>query len=346
VASGPAPEEVPQDGLEGFSRFTTWREPLFANFPYNLRLLSRAARGSSVVHINRANPYTASLAMAARASIGVLVVDMEDWDGIGGYTSYAKRYGAAGLLLTAYESAFPRTAKAVVVVSSLLAARMQQIGVPKSKITVIPNGFDPELFRPDLSPRVAREAYQLDGYPLLIYISNFWPFERPVHRLLLESFREVVRRQPGARLVVVGRGSELIRAIAKELDIERNVILTGFVPRADMPYLLAAADIAIHMISNHPFHQASSPMIIPEYMAMGKAIVAPMVGELAGMLGGGAGRLVEYGDVGAMASAVLELAEDDSLRKSIGLAAETRARRLYSYEVLTERLEQVYESVS
>lgn len=341
----PGGELEPLDGLEGFSKVGFWKEPLLPGAASNLRLLSRAARANSVVHINRANPYTASLALAGRASIKTLVVDMEDWDGIGGYTSYARRYGAAGLLLTLYESAFPRTADAVVVVSSMLAARMRQVGV-KSRVTVIPNGFDPELFHPGVQGAGARAAYGLDGYPLLIYVSNFWPFERPVHRLLLESFREVVRRQPTAKLVVVGRGSDLIRAIAAELGVEKSVVLTGFVPRGDMPRLFAAADIAVHMISNHPFHQASSPMIIPEYMAMGKAIVAPRVGELVGMLGGGTGMLFEYGDVAGMASAVLELAADDSLRKSVGAAAEARAHGFYSYEVLSRRLEDVYASAS
>ena len=342
---GPGPEH-PEEGREGFTRVRLWKEPLLSGARSNLKLLTSAAQANPIVHINRANPYTASLAVAARRSMRTLVVDMEDWDGIGGYTSYARRYGAAGLLLTLYESTFPRTAEAVIVVSSVLSTRMQRIGVARSKITVIPNGFDPELFHPDISGRSAREAYRLEGYPLLIYISNFWPFERPVHRLLMESFREVVRRQPGARLVVVGRGSDLVRDMAKELGLERNIVLTGFVPRADMPYLLACADIAVHMISDHPFHQASSPMIIPEYMAMGKAIVAPRVGELAKMLGGGAGRLVEYGDVQAMATAVLELAGDDSSRKAMGLAAAKRASQLYSYEVLTRRLEEVYQSAS
>jgi D-inositol-3-phosphate glycosyltransferase len=333
-------------GFEGFSRIGYWKEPLATRFGSNLGLLARAAKGKAVVHINRANPYTASLALAARSSIQRLVVDMEDWDGIGGYTSYARRYGLAGIVLTISEGTFPRTAQAVVVVSSLLSSRMRTMGVPTSRISVIPNGYDHELFRPEISGKEAKAAFRLDGYPLLIYASNFWPFEREIHKSLLECFLEVVRKEPSARLVVVGRGSAMLSAIVKGLGLERNVTFAGFVPRADLPGLVAAADIAVHMISDHPFHLASSPMIIPEYMGMRKPIVAPRIGELARMLGGGAGYLVERGDRDGMAAAILELSKDDSLREAMGRTAEGRARTTYSYEVLAKTLDAVYRSVS
>ena len=294
------------------------------------------------MHVNRANPYTATLATVARRETRRLVVDMEDWDGFGGYSSYAGRYDPAGFLLTFYEQTFPRSADEVVVVSGLLQSRMLRAGVPGERISVIPNGFDPDLFHPGVDGRGARSRYGLDGSPVIIYAGSFWPFELEVHRLALRAFARVLGSEPEAKLMVVGRSSRAIADMAKDFGIEKRVAFTGFVPRSEVPGLMAAADVALHMISGHPFHLASSPMIVPEYMAMGKPVVAPALGELRSMLGSGAGLLVGRPDPQELASAVIRVAEDAALRRSLGARAAERARKMYSYELLAERLADVY----
>ena len=307
----------------------------------NLGLMVGSCRRNDVVHVNRAHPYTATLALAARGVTRELVVDMEDWDGFGGYSSFAGKYGPSGALLTLYELVLPRAADQVLTVSGLLMARMRRTGDPDYKLAVIPNGFDPELFHPGADGGGARVRYSLRG-KVIIYASTFWPFELEVHRLVLRSFAEVLKALPDVSLLVVGRGNPPVVKMADELGVGGKVAFTGFVPRAELPGLMAAADVAVHMISGHPFHLASSPMIVPEYMAMGKPIVAPAFGELRTMLGGGGGTLVETPDPKGMASAIVRVLEDASLRKELGRRAAERAAELYSYEVLAKRLEGVY----
>lgn len=302
-----------------------------------------ASSGNDLVHVNRAHPYTATLSMAARDTIGELVVDMEDWDGFGGYASFAGKYGPSGLLLTFYEKVFPRMADEVLAVSALLGGQMRRSGVPAERLSVIPNGFDPDLFRPGSDGSAARDRYSVGGGPVIMYASTFWPFELGVHRLVLQAFGEVLKTLPDARLLVVGRGPGPVREMAAGLGVERRVTFTGFVPREDLPGLMAAADLAVHMISDHPFHLASSPMIVPEYMAMGKAVVAPAFGELRTMLGGGAGALVESPDPGSMASTIIQVLGSDAQRRSMGRRAAARALESYSYEILAKRLAEAYE---
>ena len=105
---------------------------------------------------------------------------------------------------------------------------------------------------------------------------------------------------------------------------------------------MAAADVAMHVISNHPFHVASSPMIIPEYMALGKPVVAPRIGELGVILEDEAGFLVDKPEATLLAEGVSELLNDGGLRTRLGQRAATRASRNYSYVVLTKLLEEAY----
>jgi len=324
-----------------FERISYWNEPLVNEFRENLALFRRIASENTVLHVNRANPYTATIASLGKSG-RKLVVDMEDWDGFGGYSSYASLYGARGAVLTFYENAFPRLGDLVVTVSHLLTTRMAQLGVPKEKLILIPNGYDEDLFSPSTSGDVVREEYGLGDFPVVIYMSTYWKFEIGLHEVALAAFKEVTRQIPNARLLMVGGGNLPVASLIAERKLEDRVIPTGFVDRRTVPKLIASADVALHVISDHPFHAASSPMVMSEYMAMRKPMVAPRIGELAYALTGGAGWLVNSARPELLAGGVVALLRDETKRREIGLAAEKKAREEYSYRSLAAKLKAAY----
>ena len=93
---------------------------------------------------------------------------------------------------------YARTADAarIVVTMSTFSAGslMRHLGVPASKIRVIPHGVDPERFRPGASPRE----------PFLLYPANFWPHKN--HARLFEAFARVRKRRRDLTLVLTGAG--------------------------------------------------------------------------------------------------------------------------------------------
>jgi len=326
-----------------FDRTFLWREPIGGRPLQNALLAASATKGAAIVHVNRASPYTATLlGFGLVPRDYALVVDMEDWDGYGGYSSYARKRGPRGWLLTAYERSFPRAADAVLVVSERLRSYMLSIGVEEEKIFNIPNGFDEEFFHPDIDPTAVRKQYGFGNSPTVMYSSALWSFERRQHEVALEAFKKARSEVPGAKLLLTGAGDFDVKKVVRDMGLEDSVVLTGFVPRSQMPELMAAADVALHVISYHPFHQASSPMIISEYMAMGKPIVAPRSGEIATMLSDGVGMLVDGLDPSAMGAALARLLGDASLRARLGQRAIIRSRERYSYRVAAAHLREAY----
>jgi len=336
--------EVPPE-WKCFERISFWKEPLVPGIRDNVKLLRSVARESSLLHVNRANPYTATVVALGKPLATKLVVDMEDWDGFGGYSTYAGFYGARGGLLTLYENSFPRLGDLVLTVSHLLTARMVQLGVPREKLMLIPNGYDEELFNSSISGEAVRAKYGLDDRPVVIYMSTYWRFEKELHEIALRAFKEVSREHPEARLLMVGGGDLDVPALVASNGLEGVVVPTGFVDRKEIPLLIAAADVALHVISDRPFHRASSPMVMPEYMAMGKPIVAPRTGELAYALEGGAGWLVDAANPKLLAGGVKALLEDDTMRRDMGQRALARVREEYSYSKLAARLKVAYERI-
>jgi asparagine synthase (glutamine-hydrolysing) len=109
---------------------------------------------------------------------------------------------------------------------------------------VLYNGVDPTAFLG--GPAEAREEMGVaPGDPLFIHVGSLtYPKN---HLRLLEIFREIVDRTPGARLWLVGRNAENLEAEVRTrvvaLGLEDNVSLLG--ERADVPRLLQAADAMI-----------------------------------------------------------------------------------------------------
>ncbi len=139
---------------------------------------------------------------------------------------------------------------------------------------LIPNGVDPEEFRP--APQ--RTEDRLDDMPLLALI----PRDRPVVLMvsaLIASKRvaegvRAVDQIPEAFLVVAGDGPEreAISRLAGELLPERHLLL-GSIAGKYMPGLFRRADVFLHMSRIEPFG-----IVYLEAVATALPIVAPDLG--------------------------------------------------------------------
>ena len=204
-------------------------------------------------------------------------------------------------------------------VTEVLARHLRVAGVPDSRITVIPNGIDPRRFERAPTTEEAKQALGLDGRLVL----GFTGFVREWHRLdqVIDLLAE--RRADDLHLLVVGDGPERERleAHARDRDVEGRVRFTGIVDRDQVADHVAAFDVALQ-----PAVVAyASPLKLFEYLALGKAVVAPDTDNIREILTDGVdGVLFEAGNADAFRAAVERVCADPSLRARLG----DRARRL------------------
>jgi glycosyltransferase involved in cell wall biosynthesis len=211
-----------------------------------------------------------------------------------------------------------RTADRVLPVTEVLADHVAAAGVPRDRIVVTPNGVCPEEF----SGSPAKPARRtLDEDELVL---GFVGFARHWHGLdtVVRAIAEW-RGRPGLSLVVVGEGparSDLEKLAAK-LGVSARVRFTGLAARSAVPGLIAGFDIALQPAAV-PY---ACPLKVVEYMAAGRAIVAPDQPNLRELLDDGrTGLLFDPGRQPhgqAMWEAVVRLAQDPALRARIGAAA-------------------------
>lgn len=229
------------------------------------------------------------------------------------------RFGGLALMRLAQwaEGLAWRRADAVLPVTNVLAMHVARRGVPQETIAVIPNGINAEHFDAAPEPSVAKAELGHQGALVL----GFTGFVRDWH-----GVDRVVRwiasdRAPGnARLLIVGDGPARadLETLAAELGVSARVTFTGVVDRDAVPAHVAAFDIALQ-----PAVVAyASPLKLFEYLALGKAIVAPRVPNIEEVLVDDVnGLLFDPAHEGALEAALSRLCADADLRTRLGTAA-------------------------
>jgi glycosyltransferase involved in cell wall biosynthesis len=205
-------------------------------------------------------------------------------------------------------------ANLVVTVSTPLARQVRALA--DARVVVMPNGADPERFDPARADRARMRSKLGVGDHLVI---GWMGILRAWHGLdlLLDAMTAV----PEAVLLVIGDGPERswVEQRAEALNLRGRLVITGRVPHAEMPHYIAAMDIAVVADERTGI---ASPMKLIEYMASGRAVVAPQLENIADVLvNGRTGLLFTRGDANALGVALRRLADHEDLRHELGAHA-------------------------
>jgi glycosyltransferase involved in cell wall biosynthesis len=218
-----------------------------------------------------------------------------------------------------------------------VAEEVNRLGVEGERIIVTPCAVDLDAFQDTGDGAGLRLQYGLEDAFVVGWTGSF----RKFHGLgvLIDAAEVLRRRVPDLALILVGDGQEraAIEKAASERGLE-NVVFTGTVPYENMAAHVSAFDVAVVTApTTADFHY--SPLKLKEYMACGRAIVAPRVGSIRSTLQHEhEGLLVEPGDARALADALKILHESPSLRKSYGEAALTRVHSDGTWEHQVRRV--------
>ena len=230
----------------------------------------------------------------------------------------------------------------ITVVSDALRQELIERGIPEEKILVNPNGVDPDVFHPDCGGNdIRRQLGFQPGQVVVGFIGSFSYWHGI--EVLQEAIRQLLREQesdasfPELRFVLIGDGP-LSPEIREALEPYRKrgwVVFTGRLSHEHAPQYLAAADILVSphvpMPDGKPFF--GSPTKLFEYMAMGKAIVASNLDQLARVLAHQeTAWLVEPGSARELADAIRLLAADAELRSYLGKNARKGALSSHTWQ--------------
>ncbi len=214
-------------------------------------------------------------------------------------------------------------------------------GVPASRIDVIYNGVSPR-FRPDVSAeertRVARK-YGLTS-PYLLFLGN----EKPHKNLqgVVRAFAEARRRADLPHVLALAgpppKSAARLEALIAALDLSTRVTRPGLIEEADLPGLLAGADVFLY-----PTLYEGFGLPVVEAMACGTPVLTSSTSALQEIAGGYA-LLVDPMDLDAIARGIITLSADEKVRSDFRELGRKRALD-FSWEKAAEKTLEVYRAV-
>jgi glycosyltransferase involved in cell wall biosynthesis len=215
-------------------------------------------------------------------------------------------------LAQALETWIVNHADRTVAVSDVLRRMLVEKGADAARITVLHNGVNPEDFAdPETQEPAGRATVRV----------GFTGWFRPWHGLveMVAALDDQGLFASGLEVVLVGDGPvrPALERLVRERSLEGRVTITGPVDRRTLVSHLAAMDIAVQPAAT----AYASPMKLFEYLAAGKAVVAPDQDNIREVVRDGVEAvLFPPGDFAGLARRVEALAKDPGLRQRLGEA--------------------------
>ncbi len=236
------------------------------------------------------------------------------------------------------ERVIGRRASAIAATCSDEVFELVRMGVPRSRISVVPCGVDDGRFCPEGSA-----WSRPPGLGRIVSLGRLVP------RKGIDTAVEALAALPSIELLIAGgppaeglhsdAEAQRLRARAEELGVTDRVRLLGQVEREDVPALLRSADAVVTTPWYEPFG-----MVPLEAMSCGVPVVAAAVGGLTDtVVDGVTGRLVPPRRPDLLARALRPMLADPALRAGYGAAGVDRALCRYTWERVGADTDRIYQ---
>ncbi|XRP97070.1 glycosyltransferase family 4 protein [Methanocaldococcus sp. 16A] len=211
--------------------------------------------------------------------------------------------------------------------------------IPEDKIRVIHLAAN-ENYRPLKENEInkIKQKYNLND-PFILYVGTLEPRKNILN--LLKAFYKLKKQGIKHKLVITGKKGWKYRNIFElidKLNLQKEVIFTGYVPDEDLPGLYNAADLFVYPSLYEGF--GLPPL---EAMACGTPVITSNTSSLPEVVGD-AGIMVNPYDVDELAKAMYEVLTNDGLREELSKKGLERAK-LFSWKKCAEEHLKVYEEV-
>jgi len=217
------------------------------------------------------------------------------------------------------------------------------LGAGMTRIRVVPNGVDPERFRPCLPSTLRRELGLGPNHVLAGIVSRLAPDKG--QETFLAAAARVAAGNPRAAFVIVGDDAifsdnadyvPMLKRRVNELGLAGCVHFTGY--RADMPNVYAGLDIVVNAARREAFG-----MVLIEPMASGLPVVGTRAGGIPEIVEEGSnGLLFAPGDTAALAAHLERLMGDAGLRRRMGAVARRTVLEKFTIAIQARAVESVY----
>ncbi|MFV8826375.1 glycosyltransferase family 4 protein [Alkalihalobacterium sp. APHAB7] len=216
-----------------------------------------------------------------------------------------------------YELRCCEIATHVVAIGISLKEHLIELGVPESKISIVPNGVDTKHFVPIPVNEEIQKQYNLKDQLVFGFIGSVTEYEGL--DFLLRAFAKLREKRSDVKFLLVGDGPALndLKALTKELKLTNSVIFTGRVPHEKVNDYYSVVDVFPFPRTKAKVCELVTPLKPYEAMAMGKLVLVSDIPALKEMVTEKeTGMIFEAESVDSLLTSLEQVEEDSHLAEN------------------------------
>ncbi len=210
---------------------------------------------------------------------------------------------------------------------------VERCGVARSKISVVENGVETQLFSPRFSTQASadlRRELRVEGKFVVSYIGTLGL----AHGLdtIISAAAELQDTNPEVTFLIVGEGAEKekILALAKSQSL-RNLKFIPQQPRDQIPAYIAASDVCLVLLKKADLFKTVIPTKMLEFMSCARPVILGVDGQARAILEeAGAGIVIEPENSAALVDAIRNLCAYPERGRELGRLGREHILRRYS----------------
>ena len=179
-------------------------------------------------------------------------------------------------------------------------------GFSEDKITIIPNGVDTDIFKPQPMDKNLKKQHGFNDCLVIGFIGTFFHFEGL--ELLVRAARQILAERKDVKFFLVGGGEREaeLKKLANELGLTQHIVFSGRVKHDDIQKYYSIMDVLVYPRISKRITELVTPLKPLEAMAMEKFVLASDVGGLRELVTSGVtGMLFKAGDIDDLADKCL-----------------------------------------
>jgi phosphatidylinositol alpha-1,6-mannosyltransferase len=220
-------------------------------------------------------------------------------------------------------------------------ARLEPVVNGRARLERLTPAVDSETFHPGVDGSEVRKRLGLGDRPVIVCVSRLVP--RKGQDTLVRALPRVRKQVPDAALLLVSGGPHRrrIRQIARALDVEEHVVMTGSVEWEELPEYFAAGDVFAMPCRTRNFglDVEGLGIVYLEASAIGLPVIA---GDSGGapdaVIEGETGFVVPGRDVETLTDRLVTLLKDPSLARKMGAAGREWVQSSWTWDSQAARL--------
>ena len=217
-------------------------------------------------------------------------------------------------------------------------------GFNKSKVHIITNGIDLNLFKKENRDNSLRKELDIDSKFAVCYAG--------IHGIaqgleVIIDAAERLKENSNIQFVFIGDGPEKEKLILlKKSKKLNNITFLPIQPKKYMPKLIASMDATIIPLKRLDLFKGALPSKMFECLASELPIILGVEGEAEQLIkNANAGIVVEPENSREIAEAVVKLYRDTDLRAKMGQSGRLYVRENYDREIISKRLEEILKNL-